>query len=133
MIDPQGPQPLKKEDDWVRGNQLELGRRIADADPNGASALWSMLYLGQSAVRLMKGIGDRKDIGQVMGYIIAQCELDVQRGARDMLSIEDTTSKQYRDLHFNTRVSAAILGRLNQLVEAGMNAASELESSQQGH
>lgn len=128
----QGPQPLKKEDDWVRGNQLDLGRRVADADPSGDRVLWSMLYLGQSAVRLMKGIADAKDIGQVMGYIVAQCEQDVQSGARAMLAIEDTTSKEYRDLHFNTRVSAAIIGRLNQLVENGMRAGQELNSNTQG-
>lgn len=131
----QGPQPLKPEDDWVRGNQLELGRRIADADPNGDRALWSMLYLGQSAIRLMKGLADLKDISQVMGYVVAQCEQDVQAGARALLAEPDTTSKRYQELHFNTRVSAAILGRLNQLVEAGMQAASELETrpTDQGH
>ena len=131
----QGPSQLKPEDDWVRGNQLELGRRVADADPNGDRALWSMLYLGQSAIRLMKGVADRKDISQVLGYVIAQCEQDVQAGARALLAMPDTESKEYRELHFNTRVSAAILGRLNQLVEAGMQAAAELESrpTAQGH
>jgi len=134
VTDQQGPQPLKKEDDWVRGNQLELGRRIAEADPSGERALWDNLYLGQSAIRLMKGIATTPEIAKVMGAIIAQCEMDVQRGARELLAIEGTTSPTYRKLHFDTRVSAAILGRLNQLVERGVAASAELESRpSQGH
>lgn len=122
-----GPQPLKREDEWVRGNRLELGRRIAQADPAGDTQLWAQLYLGDAAVKLMRGVADTHDIGKVLGYVIAQCEQDVQNGARSLLAMEDTGSAEYRKLHFDTRVSAGILNRINQLVRDGQQAAALIE------
>lgn len=122
-----GPQPLKKEDDWVRGNQLELGRRIASADANSDAPLWDMLYLGTAAVRLMKGIATAEEVGKVMGAVIAQCEIDVQAGSRALLAMPDPTTAEYRTMHFNTRVSAAILNRINQLVRDSQQAAEAIE------
>lgn len=122
-----GPQPLKREDDWVRGNRLELGRRLADADPVSDTHLWAQLYLGDAAVKLMRGVADARDIAKVMGYVIAQCEQDVQNGARELLAMEDTSTAEYRKLHFDTRVSAGILNRINQLVRDGQQAAALIE------
>lgn len=122
-----GPQPLKREDDWVRGSGMELGRRIGRADPDGDHSLWDQLYLGTAAVRLMKGIATADEVGKLMGQVIAQCELDVQRGSRELLAMPDPRSEEYRTLHFNTRVSAAILNRINQLVRDGQQAATDIE------
>lgn len=127
----EGPRPLKREDDWVRGNQLELGRRISQADPDGDAPLWQQLYLGTAAVRLMKGIASREEIAQVMGMVIAQCEIDVQQGARAMLEYDDPSCPACRKLHFDTRVSAAILSRINQLVRSAQTAADEIEQRDQ--
>lgn len=126
-----GPLPLKPEDDWVRGNQIELGRRISEADPDDSPLLWEQLYLGQAAMSLMRGVATRQEIAKVMGYVIAQCEMDVQQGARDLLAMPDTGSEAYRTLHFNTRVSAGVLNRINQLVRDGQAAADQIE--QQPH
>lgn len=126
-----GPQPLKKEDDWVRGSGLELGRRIAHADAHGDAPLWDMLYLGTAAVRLMKGIASADEVGKVMGMVIAQCEMDVQAGSRALLAMPDPTTAEYRTLHFNTRVSAAILNRINQLVRDSQQAADAIEQRDQ--
>jgi hypothetical protein len=122
----EGPSPLKEEDDWVRGNRLQLARQISTADVNDDS-VWQRLYLGDAAIKLMRGVASNEDVGKVMGYVIASCESDVQRGAKRLLEINDIACKEAQDIHFNTRVSAAILNRINQLMRDGLQAAADIE------
>lgn len=123
----QGPQPLKPEDDWVRGNALALGRTLADADTSDAT-LWQRLYLGDAAVRVMRGIAETPDVAKVVGYLVACCEIEVQRGSRALLEMSDISTPKARDLHFDIRVAAEIVSRLNQMVRDGMAAAAEIET-----
>jgi hypothetical protein len=92
------------------------------------SALWQRLYLGDAASKIMRGVAERTDIAKVMAHMVAQCELDAQAACRALIAESDMQSADARKAHFDARISAEILGRLNQYINDGLTAAHTINS-----
>jgi hypothetical protein len=99
-----------------------VAREIEHADPD--SELWGRLYLGDAASKIMRGVANREDITKVMASLIAQCELDTQDSCRTLLEQTSLNDPAALKAHFDARISAGIVGRINQFVRDGF-AASE--------
>lgn len=92
------------------------------------SALWQRLYLGDAASKIMRGVAERADIAKVMAHMIAQCELDAQASCRALIAESAVDTPAARKAHFDARISAGILGRLNQYINDGFAAANTINS-----
>lgn len=114
--------------DGYRGTPLGLARQIEDAKPD--SVIWDRLYLGDAAKKIMLGVANRQDIAKVMAHMIAQCELGVQASSRELLTIDDPGSPAGRHQHYLARIEAGILGRMNQLISDGMQAADIINNTE---
>lgn len=107
--------------DGYRAPLSALAHRVEAMDVN--DVLWQRLYLGDAAVKIMRGVAQRAEISKVMAMLIAQCELDTQASCQQMLECTDLSDPKARKAHFDARVSAGILGRINQYVHDGEQAA----------
>lgn len=114
--------------DGFRATVVSVAGHIHAADPNPSNALWQRLYLGDAASKIMRGVAEREDIARVLAMMIAQCELDVQASCRSMIAEEDVTSAASRKAHFDARIAAGILGRMNQYINDGATAAEQINS-----
>jgi hypothetical protein len=103
-----------------------LARHVEKAAPD--DALWQRLYLGDAASKIMRGVAARVDIAKVLAMMIAQCEVEVQVACNTILDATDLTDPVARKAHFDARVSAAILGRINQYVRDGTRAGEEINN-----
>lgn len=92
------------------------------------SALWQRLYLGDAASKIMRGVAERTDIAKVMAHMIAQCELDAQAACRAIVAEDALDTVGARKAHFDARISAGILGRMNQYINDGMQAAEAINN-----
>lgn len=114
---------------WVRGTGGERARieQALDEDlRNGRDATFRTLYIGQAALRLMRGIAVKGDVESVMLRLISDLELEVQECATALFGSNDLHSEQARDAHFKGRVAASILHRLNICIASGQEAADSI-------
>lgn len=112
--------------DGFRAPLNAVAMQVEQMSPD--SALWQRLYLGDAASKIMRGVAERVDIAKVMAHMIAQCELDVQAACRSLIAESDIDSEVARKAHFDARISAGILGRLNQYINDGNAAANTINS-----
>jgi hypothetical protein len=89
----------------------------------GRDATFRTLYLGQAALRLMRGAARKEDVEAVLCHLIAEMEIEVQSCASTLFAASDLNSKDAQDAHFRGRVAASILHRFNQCIAAGEEAA----------
>lgn len=107
-----------------RGPVAAVANQIERMTPD--SSLWQRLYLGDAASKIMRGVAERTDIVKVMAIMIAQCELDTQAACRQLVSEDSLDTAPARKAHFDARISAGILGRLNQYIHDGTLAAEQI-------
>jgi hypothetical protein len=112
--------------DGYRAPLSAVARHVERANDN--DSLWQRLYLGDAASRMMRGVAKREDISKVMAMMIAQCELDTQASCQQILDCTDLSDPKARKAHFDARVSAGILGRLNQYINDGERAGEVINS-----
>lgn len=116
--------------DGFRTNPMLLARALSDPKVE-KDALYHAMYVGDCALRVMTGVASREDAVTLVANLIAHCEVDVQRNLKALLECHDLTDKRAEEAHFDARVSAAILTRLNQFIRDGSGAAMELKSQQE--
>lgn len=107
--------------DGFRSNALLMGAKIAKPSENGE--LFQRMYLGDIALSIMQGIGTNESARELVANLIAYSEQEVQQLAARLVREESLDSDEARKLHFEARVSASILGRINQFVRDGHAAA----------
>lgn len=110
--------------DGFRSNALLMGSKIAKPSENGE--LFQRMYLGDIALAIMQGLGNNETARELVANLIAYSEQEVQQLAANLVRLDSLDSEQARRLHFDARVSAAILGRINQFVRDGHAAAMSL-------
>ena len=108
--------------DWVRGERHDLARHIVDEARANRDALFQTMYVGQAALRIMRGAGQRGDAEAVLAALIADLEIEIQNCASDLLAAADLAHAGVRETHFRGRVAASILHRFNTLIAAGRQA-----------
>lgn len=107
--------------DGFRSNAMLMAKKISAPSENGE--LFQKMYLGDIALSIMQGLGTDAGARELVANLIAWCEQDVQQMATKLVRLENLDSEEARSLHFEARVSAAILGRINQFVRDGHSAA----------
>lgn len=107
--------------DGFRSNALLMGAKIAKPSENGE--LFQRMYLGDIALSIMQGIGTNESARELVANLIAYSEQEVQQLAAQLVKLDTLDTDEARHLHFEARVSAAILGRINQFVRDGHHAA----------
>lgn len=116
-------------DDPLDGYRAPLGALARQIEGLGDNdSLWQRLYLGDAATKIMRGVAQRAEISKVMAMLIAQCELDTQASCQQLLNCTDLSSPIAQKAHFDARISAGILGRLNQYIHDGELAAEAINS-----
>ncbi len=119
--------------DGYRGNVVEFARSVVRESSKPDSILWDRVYVGSAALKLMNGVASREDITQVMARVVAQCELDIQQSCKEFIAEVDPGSPKARKAHFEARVSASIVGRLNQMVADAVAAEAEYNNPEDMH
>lgn len=104
-----------------RSNALLMGAKIAKPSENGE--LFQRMYLGDIALSIMQGLGNNDSARELVANLIAYSEQEVQQLAARLVKLDSLDCEEARQLHFDARVSAAILGRINQFVRDGHAAA----------
>lgn len=112
--------------DGFRAPVAQLAAKVEQLPPE--AGLWQRLYLGDAARRIMRGVAERTDIAKVMAMVIAQCEIDVQAACRALVAEPALDSEEARRAHFEARIAAGILGRLNQYITDGQQAAEQINA-----
>lgn len=119
--------------DGFRGNVIEMGKNYAKVISEDAGQeqqlQFDRIFLGSAALKLMRGVASKREVGLVMGSLIAQCEADLQQSLCELLAEADVTSKKAQELHFDARVSAGIINRLNQMVHDAAEAGEEFNGT----
>lgn len=108
--------------DGYRSNALLLGSKINKASSEDGE-LFQRMYLGDIALSIMQGMGTDGGARELVANLIALSEQDVQQLAARLVKLPSLDCEEARKLHFEARVSAAILGRINQFVRDGHSAA----------
>lgn len=116
--------------EWWKGNMAGERARLARAmELNDYDAtlhqIVDQMYLGDAALKLMQGVGSRKDIGHVMGEVIMRCENELRENTIALLALTDSRSDEAQQLHFECRVCAGIISHINQLVREANDAADQ--------
>lgn len=117
--------------DGFRGNVTQFARQVVAESGRPDAELWGRMYVGSAALRLMQGIASREDITMVMARMVAQCEMDVQQSCTEFIQATDPDSPAARKAHFEARVSAAIVGRINQFVQDAQAAEREYNNPEE--
>jgi hypothetical protein len=112
--------------DGFRAPVAAIARQLETLDDD--APLWQSLYLADAAKGIMRGVAQRKDIAKVMAMMIAQCEMDTQMLCQRLLDCTDLNTEAARKAHFDARISAGILGRLNQYIHDGERAAEAINN-----
>jgi hypothetical protein len=112
--------------DGYRAPLSAVARQVEQIGDN--DSLWQRLYLGDAASKIMRGIAKQQEVGKVMAMLIAQCELDTQSLCQQIIACDSLDTPEARHAHFNARISAGILGRLNQYISDGERAAEQINS-----
>lgn len=107
--------------DGFRANSLLMASKIAKPSENGE--LFQRMYLGDIALAIMQGLGNNESARELVANLIAYSEQEVKQLAARLVKLESLDSEEARRLHFEARVSASILGRINQFVRDGHAAA----------
>lgn len=110
--------------DGFRSSALLMASKVNKPSENGE--LFQRMYLGDIALSIMQGLGTNESARELIANLIAYSEQEVQRLATHLVRMESLDSEEARRLHFEARVSAAILGRINQFVRDGHAAAMAL-------
>ena len=112
-------------EDWIRGSgdpQARLRKRIEDDTSFGDTELYDSMYIGISALQIMRGVAKTREISAVMAKMIAEVEMDIRVATTQLLGHTDPGSPEARQLHFKARVAAGILSMLNRYIIDGQKA-----------
>lgn len=107
--------------DGFRSNALLMGAKVAKPSENGE--LFQRMYLGDIALAIMQGLGNNDSARELVANLIAYSEQEVQQLAARLVKLQSLDCEEAKQLHFEARVSASILGRINQFVRDGHTAA----------
>lgn len=111
---------------WFHGTgedqRLQLRREIQEGSVTGDQALFDNMFIGVTALQLMRGVMDFKQAPLVLAQMVADCELEIRQESMTMLGEFDSGSPAARAAHFNARVAAGIIGRLNEYIRRGQAA-----------
>ncbi len=112
-------------EDWIRGSgdpQARLRKRIEDDTSFSDTELYDAMYIGISALQIMRGVAKTREISAVMAKMIAEVEMDIRDSTTQLLGHTDPGSPEARQLHFKARVAAGILSMLNRYIIDGQKA-----------
>ena len=107
-----------------RTNPLLLAPKIGRPQDN--KELFQAMYVGDIALSVMQGLATNESAAELVANLIAVCEVEVRQYMQRLLECENLDSKEARDIHFEARVSAAVLTKLNKMVRDGHSAAMQL-------
>jgi hypothetical protein len=116
-------------EDWIRGSgdpQARLRKRLEDDTSFSDSSLYDSMYIGASALQIMRGVAKTRDISAVMAKMIAEIEMEIRACTTQLLGHSDPGSQEARQLHFKARVAAGILSMLNRYIVDGQKAADKI-------